>query len=87
MPETVTLFLYAACPGGEGVAWKAMGCNSLAGSNPVRSAKYVVCPGVRKLFRKQSGVKSLAGSSPVRDAKTGTYGGRQVDRGVIAKLC
>ena len=62
-----------------------MGCNSLAGSNPVRSAKYVVCPGVRKLFRKQLGVKSLAGSSPVRDAKTGTYGGSSSRPGFNSK--
>lgn len=28
----------AACPGGEGAVLKTVGCNSLAGSNPVCSA-------------------------------------------------
>ena len=31
-------FFYAACPGGEGAVLKTVGCERLAGSNPVCSA-------------------------------------------------
>lgn len=30
---------FAVCPGGEGAVLKTVGCKSLAGSNPVHSAK------------------------------------------------
>ena len=37
----VMLILYnAACPGGEEAVLKTVGCKWLAGSNPVRSAKW-----------------------------------------------
>ena len=75
MPETVTLFFYML---------RVREVRELLGKQWGVTALQVrilcVAPNT-------SCVKSLAGSSPVRDAKTGTYGGRQVDRGVIAKLC
>ncbi len=30
---------YAVCPGGEGAVLKTVGCNRLAGSNPVHGAR------------------------------------------------
>ena len=36
---TVSTFIYAVCPGGEGAALKAVGLKGLAGSNPVDGAR------------------------------------------------
>ena len=52
---------YAVCPGGEGAVLKTVGCNRLAGSNPVHGAIWETNSMVRVpgLYPVSSGFESL----------------------------